>query len=594
MVKWDKDIVYKGLVDELTILAFFFVPFLNFSPVASGVILLSSLITIITNLKNNKGMGKMHLNLISVLVLVFMLYTIVSSIFVVQEMRPFTRLVFEIRLPMLLLSLALIFLDSGSFHPQRALGAFALGALASALIASIVFIFSLFTAFDNIPHSFLNVQLCFQCVIGLISHRTYLCFNLITSLIICYYLYSKGWTKKRIVIFLLFTLFVAFAVFFSDARISMITFLWVILFIVSREIKHYWGGKKYIVFISIVLVAFLFILFQNNRINNILLSISFDSVSFKDLDPRFYIWNCGLNCYCSSPHPWIGTGAGSAADLLMSEYHRIGFNQAIESHWEMHNQFLEVLLENGVIGLLLFLSALLSPIFLKNRLRLFFLIWIPALCLNLFFESMLSRSIGTYPIITILILSGITDEKELDYTSPLFSKTFFVLTVIAILATSIKYISIDKKETFSEFQRGFERVDKLPGDVPEELIGCYGLKIDSTTSCQSWQDRAIMYHRLDQRQMGKNDSLYYSLYIYASDDFNADELYIRTEERKQKALVADYDLSKKGSWQKLEISGKGLYGNTLFLIYCQKKHSKDFDKLKGFAIFANPIIIIDR
>lgn len=595
MVNCGTNITLRDITDELLVLAFFFIPFLKFSPVASGVIVLISLISILTHFYKSKALNGVQFNPVSLLILAYMLYTIISSLFVVQEMRPFVRLVLEIRLPMLLLAIAFIFRDVVPLQSKRILRAFALGAFAAATVISIIFIISLFTAFDNISYSFLNLQLCFMGVVSLVSHRTYFCFNLITALIVFYYIYSEGWTKRKILCFLMITLLVSSVVFLSDARISLISLLMVMFFIISREMKRHLKRHIFLLLVGLVFALFVFAIYQNDRINNLLLSLFRDSVSLKDLDPRFVIWDCGLNCYNASSHPWIGVGAGGSVDLLTAEYQRIDYMHASESRWGMHNQFLEILLENGVIGLLLFVAALVSPLFIKSPFRLFYLIWIPTLCVNLFFESMMSRSIGTYPITTIWILAGIVDEKARERCYLPFRKIILLVIVgIVILITSIVYNGKDKRELFSGFQRGFERVDDLPGTLPDEIVGCHGLKIDSTTMSDTWRTWAMMYHRIDQKQMEESDSLSYSLYFYASEDFDADELSIRIEERKQNSREVYYDFDKKGTWQKLTISQRGLYGNIMFLIYCRKKDSKDFSNMKGFAIFTKPEILIQK
>lgn len=593
MVNCGTHITLKKFTDELMLLAFFFIPFLHFSPVASGVIVLISLISIVTFFFNNRSLSSVRFNPVALLILAFMLYTIVTSLFVAQEMRPFVRLVMEKRLPMLLLPIAFIFREVVPIQTKRLLKAFALGAIGSAIVATIVYIHSLFTAFDNISYSFLNLQLCFMGVVSLISHRTYFCFNLITALIIFYYIYSEEWTRRRCFYFVGITLGVSSIVFLSDARISLITLLLVMFFIVSREMKRHLKRPIFLLLVGLVLAFFVFAIFQNNRINDIFLSFFHGKVSLKDLDPRFMIWDCGLNCYQASSHPWIGTGAASSVDLLTAEYRRIDEIHASESRWGMHNQFLELLLENGVIGLLLFVVALLSPLFSKSHLKLFYLIWIPALCINLLFESMMSRTIGIYPITTLWVLAGIVDEKAQKPTAIPYRKLILSLIVgIIILITSMVYVGKDKRELFSGFQRGFERVDDLPGTLPDALIGCKGLKIDSTTMSDNWRTWAMMYHRLDQKQMEESDSLSYSLYFYASEDFDGDELSIRIEERKQNSREVYYDLEQKGTWQKLTLTDKGLYGNITFLLYCRRKDAKDFKDMKGFAIFTKPEILI--
>lgn len=587
-----KNTVCYFLKNDLIVFAFLFIPFLTFSPVAAGVITLVSLVSICVFFLKGARIEQVRWNPISLAILAFMVFSAISSLFVVDEMKSYVRLMYEIRLPMILFSISFLFRGIHGFDCRRALLFFALGACASSLVVVLVFIHSLFTAFDNISYSFFNIQLCFQSILSMISHRTYICFNLITALVIFYYLYSSDWSREKIVRFLLLASYVASFVFLTEARISLLTLVWVVLFVVSRELRRYWSSNIYILCVVIICVASFFVIFQNARVNNFLLSFFSDPANLKELDPRFNIWSCGWNSYCASSFPWIGAGTGSASEILNEEYRRTGFSQALDYHWEMHNQFLEVLLENGILGLTLFLVMLFLPIFLKNKLRLLYAIWIPALCLNLFFESMLSRSIGTYPIVSILILSGIADEKGKNIASGVPMKFFLSLTFVAVLAVSVKYMMKDKRDEFSGFQRFFERVDELPGDVPDEISGCYGLKIDNRTKASKWTTWATMYQCFERHSFNRNETFYFSLYVYVSEDFNADLFTISYEERQKNAQYSYYDLERKGTWQKLELSGGGLNGNTIFLTTCSKNNCSDFSGLEGYAIFVNPTIEI--
>lgn len=593
-MKCERNIFLGEIADQLLVFAFFFLPFVNFSPVACGTIVLCSLISILISVVGRETVDLRDINKASFAVLAFMVVTMFLSLPVVEDMKQFTRLEFQLRLPMLLFPFAFLFRGFLKFDVRRAMFSFALGSFATSLVVFIVFAISLVTAFDNIPYSLNNILICFQCVVGIVLHRTYLCFNLVTGLLIFYFLFSDRWDKRKLLAILFLMIYTAVFVYMTDARISLVVFLWVVFAVSIREFKRRIEGWKLYVSLLIVFALSIFIMMRSARINNIIVNLLSSSLSYQDLDPRFRIWHCGWLLFEQSPHQWIGTGTGSVMGSLPKIYEQEGFLQAIESRWEMHNQFLEVLVENGVVGLLFLLLLLFVPFFMRNVRRPFYQIWIPALCISLFFESMLSRSLGTYPIIAILVLAGLSDGKESAPVHPIKRKIVIALYLIAVVSLSVKYIMKDKRTDFSMFQRNFERVDDLPGDVPECLKGKYGLKIDSTTTSEAWHNYATMFYCLDRCSLAEADSFNFSAYVYVSEDFNAEILSLRIEERQSSSLDFSYDFTQKATWQKLRLSGKGLKGSSLFLITTAKEDCHNFDCLTGYAIFADPIIEIIR
>jgi len=579
---------WERMIGDLLVFAFFFVPFMKFSPVACGTILLCSLLLIVFALVRGEKLGR--LNIISLAVFAFMMYASLSSASLLSDYHDFFRLQFQIRLPLLLFALAFLFRDLNCFSVGRALFSFSMGAYGMALVAVIVSFCSLVTHFDNVPRSLMNMILCFQAVVGMLVHRTYMCFDLLTALLVVYLRFSHGWCKRRIIIFSILFAFTGLFVFLTDARVAFLSFLFLLFCIVVMEMRRLLKGWRFWACIGGVALLLFVLLFQSERVNNVMLSFRDASFSLSDIDPRFRIWNCGWELFKDCPQPLWGYGCGAAKDLLQDEYMRRGFDLAANSQWEMHNQFLEILVENGIMGLLLFMGLLLLPMLVKSSNRRFYMTWIPMLCINLFFEMMLSRTIGTYPIIAVMLLAGMSDEKG-DYRPTLAWRSFCLIgALIAVLCVSVKFVRKDKRIEFSTFQRGFERVDLLPGDVPEILKGVTGLRIDNQVESEVWYDWAAMYYRFDKCSVDVSDSISFSLYVYASEDFDADVLQIRAEERQREAYTDSYDLQRKGEWQKLSVQKKGLYGNVVFVVSCSKKGVPDFSSLKGYAIFAQPIV----
>ena len=75
-------------------------------------------------------------------------------------------------------------------------------------------------------------------------------------------------------------------------------------------------------------------------------------------DVRFNIWGTALQ----HPKDYIehGLGAGQSWVYLMEQYKQVGLDYYAEVHYNCHNQYLEELMEGGIIGLVLFLTAWLS------------------------------------------------------------------------------------------------------------------------------------------------------------------------------------------------------------------------------------------
>lgn len=590
MVRCGGSDVLGRLRIDLLVFAFFFVPFVNFSPVACGTILLCSLISMVLALVRKEKCGK--LNVISLVTLGFMLFISLTSMLLLSDYHDFTRLQFQIRLPLLLFSLAFLFCGVTSLPIARVLTSFALGAYGMALVVLIVFSCSVVMDFDNVPRSFMNLSLCFQSVVGIVVHRTYMCFDLLTALLAFYFRFSRAWCRRNIIIFSVLFVFTGLFVFLTDARLALFSFLFLSFCIIIMELRRFFQGWRIWVCLGGVLLLLIVLLFQNDRVNNIFLSFEDASFSWSDVDPRVRIWSCGWELFKECPHPLFGYGCGAAKDLLHEFYLKSGFSLAANANWEMHNQFMEVLVENGILGLLFFVGMLMLPMFVKSPFRKFYLVWIPILCFNLFFESMLSRSIGTYPIAAVLLLAGISDKKEDRCPSASWRWFCLIGSVVAVLCVSVKYIMKDKKNEFMTFQLGFEQVDVLPGDVPKELEGVSGLRIDNRVISDVWYDWATMYYRVDKHSVDASDSISFSLYVYVSEDFDADVLEIRMEERQRKAYEVPYDMQRKGEWQLLSINEKGAYGNVVFLISCLKRGIPDFSFLNGYAIFAKPEINI--
>ena len=111
-------------------------------------------------------------------------------------------------------------------------------------------------------------------------------------------------------------------------------------------------------------------------------------------ESRLVIWKSSFTI--ARHHIVFGVGTGDIQDELNKEYKMTGDKDlSIENNLNSHNQFLEVLLENGLIGLLLFLYLFGMMIYIAVREgNLIYLMFIFIVFVSFLFETMLNRLAG--------------------------------------------------------------------------------------------------------------------------------------------------------------------------------------------------------
>jgi len=131
-------------------------------------------------------------------------------------------------------------------------------------------------------------------------------------------------------------------------------------------------GKSKIAYLLMVTILCMgaytvFKIFGNSsgKFNSILFSEQASNKSSRD--PRFLIWKSAIKI--AGDKPLIGVGIGDARNELTKEYISLGKEEMIKERLNAHNQFLEVLLESGITGLIFFLTifVLMFYIAVKDR-----------------------------------------------------------------------------------------------------------------------------------------------------------------------------------------------------------------------------------
>lgn len=237
------------------------------------------------------------------------------------------------------------------------------------------------------------------------QHPSYLAMYVIVSVFIAF----ESWLDKKIKIFgrvvwLMIGIFLLISIYFLSSRSGILSTVLLVPIYFFYKLKR--KGLIITLSILVILFALLPIIRTNERVKLGLDAISNGSFEQNAIqDGRVIIWRSALRIIRNNLI--FGVGIGDVKTELMKEYQRVGDQDLIEKNYNVHNQFLEVLLENGVIGLMFFLAILgymLTIMFYeKNLLYGLFLMMI---IIFFMFETVLYRFAGVsfFALFSFLLL----------------------------------------------------------------------------------------------------------------------------------------------------------------------------------------------
>ncbi|MAZ73164.1 MAG: hypothetical protein CMC70_08435 [Flavobacteriaceae bacterium] len=134
-----------------------------------------------------------------------------------------------------------------------------------------------------------------------------------------------------------------------------------------------------------------------------------------EMEPRTIIWNCAITISETHNELWKGLGFANTNKELVKCY-----EDSIEDEqkraWLMarkyntHNQFLDIYLATGIIGIVLFIGFVLF-VFLRNKRQFFPTTLLLTLLLFMLVENLFHRQIGAYYVGFVLIMLLIKQNK---------------------------------------------------------------------------------------------------------------------------------------------------------------------------------------
>lgn len=191
--------------------------------------------------------------------------------------------------------------------------------------------------------------------------------------------------RNKTLYFLTLSLFVLFLV-ETSSRIGVSC----LLIIMTINLLRNWNGNRkwlhLIVFCGLFLALIKFDYLSSKFLK--LMDIN-GNITFE----RYFRWQKIWKVFVENGNMLIGVGTGDVYEVYGKAYEMGEFQQAIKENYNAHNQYLELLVGQGFLGLIVYLLILVNFV-LKTRLKDMALAFIVLIIVFSFTESLLVRSKG--------------------------------------------------------------------------------------------------------------------------------------------------------------------------------------------------------
>jgi O-antigen ligase len=206
------------------------------------------------------------------------------------------------------------------------------------------------------------------------------------------------------------------SIFFLSSRTGIMVLLLLLPVYMVVRLKEINRILIIVSILSLTAVSSIIIIKTNSRVNLIYNSIKtgmFKEIAIKD--GRVLIWKASLKPIMENIV--LGVGTGGVNSTMEKEYLKLGNEQLLKNKYNLHDQFLEVQLENGLIGLLLFLSIIGFMIYIAiSQSNLLYGTFIMIMVVFFLFETALNRLQGVsfFSLFSFLLIY-LEPSKNLSY-----------------------------------------------------------------------------------------------------------------------------------------------------------------------------------
>lgn len=202
--------------------------------------------------------------------------------------------------------------------------------------------------------------------------------------------------KKNVILNILIIIYFTAFLFLLGSRAAAITAL--VVFILYL-LLYIFRTRKYFVGIGILLVGLVFstIIISKTRLGHNIHETIEILKDKKDLDPksdiRLWLWKSGLEII--ENNMILGVGTGDINDALHKQYAEYNLQGAYDSNLNVHNQYLDIAVKFGLVGLIIFIGWMVYSIYYAYKKNQYlFLFFMVIVSINFLFESMLNTIAG--------------------------------------------------------------------------------------------------------------------------------------------------------------------------------------------------------
>lgn len=206
---------------------------------------------------------------------------------------------------------------------------------------------------------------------------------------------------------------------------------------------------------------------------------------------------------------------------------------------------------------------------------------------------------GTSYSIDYKVLNKLGIKRVYSFQQEITGRCYRYLTIFNKTTTYTEFYNkvwtpiFDSRDPDTGWGVGFHKtVYPLTGENVEIVPPyCKGFLLDRTCFQNTWGGNAYSYTNafLYNSNLEKRDSIQTSVFCYVSEDFNGDWVLIALTNNSPKWIGSyQYDMKRKGTWQKLSINKYCEPGTISQYLYFCKYGVTDFKELTGYVIFACP------
>ncbi len=238
-------------------------------------------------------------------------------------------------------------------------------------------------------------------------HPTYLAMYVLLSVIISFESYlDTSLSLIRRYLWLCGFLFFTIVIYLLSSRAGVLAAFIILPFYFTARFYKRFSKFIIILIVAVVLSGGVVLIKTNDRLKYSLEDISSTGLSGTlNKDSRYTIWKSAIGVI--KQNMLVGVGTGNASRDLKKEFIRRGYTEGYYEDLNAHNQFLEILLENGITGFVIFISLLgfliYAAIAEKN---LFLFLFVIMMFIFFMFESVLNRLAGItfFPLFSFLLM----------------------------------------------------------------------------------------------------------------------------------------------------------------------------------------------